>query len=204
MSEGTSMRIILDAHVHTNSSPDSSLTPGQLLERMKAMGINAVAITDHDTIDGYRRVMDTKGFFGYLVIPGIEITTDLGDIIVLGVPDQVVSRDAFEVVDWARSSRGIVVAPHPFDSRRTSLGEKSALLGVDLIEGVNGKCGRDENQQAKEFAKAIGVPVLGGSDAHNKEQVGAVVNLIECEKDIDALLTALRKGAKAIIRPGRI
>ncbi|XRH75092.1 MAG: PHP domain-containing protein [Candidatus Methanosuratincola verstraetei] len=196
------MRILLDAHVHTNSSPDSTLTPGQLLERLKTKGINAVAITDHDTMDGYRRVMDTKGFADIIVVPGIEITTDLGDIIVLGVTEAIVSRDAFEVVDRARASGGIIVAPHPFDWKRASLGEKSAMLGVDLIEGVNGKCSRDENQQAKEFAKAIGAPVVGGSDAHDKGQVGAVVNVIECEKDLDSLLAALRRGAKSIIRLG--
>ncbi|MDH7555653.1 MAG: PHP domain-containing protein [Candidatus Methanosuratincola sp.] len=200
--EGTLIRILLDAHVHTNSSPDSSLTPGQLLEKLKTKGINAVAITDHDTLDGYRRVMDTKGFGDILVVPGIEVTTDLGDIIVLGITEPIVSRDAFEVADRARGAGGIIVAPHPFDWKRASLGEKSAMLGVDLIEGVNGKCSREENQQAKEFAKAIGAPVVGGSDAHEKAQVGTVVNVIECEKDLDSLLAALRKGAKAIIRLG--
>ncbi len=194
------MRILLDAHVHTNSSPDSSLTPGQLLERLNTKGINAVAITDHDTLQGYRRVLDTKGFGEFLVVPGIEVTTDLGDIILLGITDPIISKDAFEVVDRAKAAGGIVVAPHPFDWRRASLGEKSATLGVDLIEGVNGKCSKEDNQQAKEFAKAIGVPVVGGSDAHEKAQVGAVVNVIECEKDLDSLLAALRKGAKAIIR----
>ncbi|MBC7126957.1 MAG: PHP domain-containing protein [Candidatus Methanosuratincola petrocarbonis] len=196
------MRILLDAHVHTNSSPDSSLTPGQLLERLKTKGINAVAVTDHDTLDGYRRVLDTKGFGEILVLPGIEVTTDLGDIILLGITEAIVSRDAFEVVDMARAAGGIIVAPHPFDWKRASLGEKSAMLGVDLIEGVNGKCSKDENQQAKEFAKAIGVPIVGGSDAHDKAQVGAVVNVLECEKDLDSLLAALRKGAKSIIRLG--
>lgn len=196
------MRILFDAHIHTNSSPDSSLTPGQLLERMKIRGINGVAITDHDTTGGYRRVLDTKGFSEYLVIPGIEVTTDMGDLIVLGVEDFLPSRDAFQVVDMARKAGGILVAPHPFDWRRASLGEKCALLGVDLIEGVNGKCGRSENQQAKDFAKAIGVPIIGGSDAHEKAQVGSVVNVIECEKDVDSALSALKKGARSIVRMG--
>ncbi|MEM4658032.1 MAG: PHP domain-containing protein, partial [Candidatus Methanosuratincola sp.] len=153
--------------------------------------------------DGYRRVLDTKGFGEILVIPGIEVTTDLGDVIVIGVREAIVSRDAFEVVDRARAAGGIIVAPHPFDWKRASLGEKSAMLGVDLIEGVNGKCSREENQQAKEFAKAIGAPVVGGSDAHDKAQVGAVVNVIECEKDLESLLAALRKGANAIIKLGK-
>lgn len=172
------------------------------MERLKTKGINAVAVTDHDTLDGYRRVLDTKGFGENLVLPGIEVTTDLGDIILLGITEAIVSRDAFEVVDMARAAGGIIVAPHPFDWKRASLGEKSAMLGVDLIEGVNGKCSKDENQQAKEFAKAIGVPIVGGSDAHDKAQVGAVVNVLECEKDLDSLLAALRKGAKSIIRLG--
>ncbi|MDI9644396.1 MAG: PHP domain-containing protein [Candidatus Verstraetearchaeota archaeon] len=196
------MRILLDAHVHTNSSPDSSITPKQLLERMKLRGMNAVAITDHDTLEGYRRVMDTRGFSEYIVIPGIEVSTTIGDLIVLGIQEAFNTTDAFEVAQMARELGGVLVAPHPFDWRRASLGERSALLGVDLIECANGKCGNKENQQAKEFAKAVGIPVIGGSDAHEKQQIGSVLNVIDCDWEIDSLLAALRRGAKTILRLG--
>ena len=196
------MVIMLDAHVHTNSSPDSSLTIKQLLEEMQTKGLNAVAVTDHDTMEGFRRVKHSSAFRDILVIPGVEISTDQGDLIVLGLEDPPLgSRDAGQVIEAAHAAGGLVVVPHPFDARRPSLGERCGMLKVDAIEIVNGKCHREENKQAKGIAKVLGLPGIGGSDAHRKEEVGMVVNVLSCRSDIGAVLDALRKG-EGTVRAG--
>lgn len=189
------MVIMLDAHVHTNSSPDSSLTIKQLLEEMRAKGLNAVAVTDHDTMEGFRRVRHSSAFKDLLVIPGVEISTDQGDLIILGLEDPPLGlRDAGQVIEAAHAVGGLVVAPHPFDTRRPSLGERCGMLKVDAIEIANGKCHREENSQAKGIAKVLGLPGIGGSDAHRKEDVGAVINILNCRSDVGSVLDALRKG----------
>jgi predicted metal-dependent phosphoesterase TrpH len=194
------MKIFLDAHIHTNISPDSSITTSQLLQGATATGLNAIAIVDHDTVEGYRRIKHSALFSDFLIIPGVEITTDLGEVIILGLENVLISKDPYEVVDSARQSGGLIIAPHPFDGRRGSLREKCSLLNVDLIETVNGKSSNDANRQAKEFAKALNVPGIGGSDAHERSQIGIVANMIECEKKIDSVLKELRKGPKILVR----
>jgi predicted metal-dependent phosphoesterase TrpH len=194
------MRIVIDPHIHTNSSPDSSITPNQLLDGMLATGINAIAVTDHDTMEGYKRLKHNYAFREFLIIPGIEVTTDMGDIIVLGLEDPPISKDANLLIDRAHEAGGLIVAPHPFDGSRVSLGGRCGTLRVDLIEIANGKCLGDSNRQAKEFSSLLGLPGIGGSDAHEKGQIGSVFNLLECERSLDSVLEGLRRGAKIIAK----
>jgi hypothetical protein len=194
------MRIVIDPHIHTNSSPDSSITSNQLLDRMLASGINAIAVTDHDTMEGYRRLKHSYAFREFLMIPGIEVTTDLGDIIVLGLEDPPIMKNAELLIDLAHEAGGLVVAPHPFDGSRVSLGERCGMLKVDLIETANGKCRSDSNRQAKEFSTLLGLPSIGGSDAHEMSRIGTVINVLECEKNLESVLEGLRKGAKIIVK----
>jgi hypothetical protein len=194
------MRIVLDPHIHTNISSDSTLTLNQLRDGMLEAGINAVAITDHDTMEGYFRLKHNSAFKEFIVLPGVEVSTDLGDIIVLGLEEPPIKRDANLVIDLAHSQGGIVVAPHPFNGARSSLGEKCGMLKIDLIETMNGKCKSECNRQAKEFASFLHLPGVGGSDAHERRQVGSVVNILESEKSNEAVLAALQKGGKIIVK----
>jgi predicted metal-dependent phosphoesterase TrpH len=194
------MRMVIDPHIHTNSSPDSSITPNQLLDGMLASGINVIAVTDHDTMEGYRRLKNNHAFGRFLIIPGIEVTTELGDIILLGLEEPPISKDASLLIELTHNSGGLVVAPHPFDSSRVSLGERCGMLKVDLIETFNGKCKGDSNRQAKSFSAVLGLPGIGGSDAHEREQIGTVFNILECERSLDAVLEGLKKGANIVVR----
>ena len=194
------MRIVLDPHVHTNSSPDSTITLNQLREGMLAAGMNAIAVTDHDTMEGYRRLMSNTAFRDFIIIPGVEVSTSLGDLIVLGLENPPINRDPEVVIEQTRRQGGITVAPHPFNGARSSLGEKCGMLKIDVIETVNGKCKSDCNRQAKEFAAFLGLPGIGGSDAHERRQIGAVVNILECERDVKSVLEALKKEVKIVVR----
>lgn len=194
------MRLIIDLHVHTNSSHDSTITPIQLLEQMRFAGINAVAITDHDTMEGYKRIRNSSAFKDMIILPGVEVSTELGDLIILGLENPTIMADPFKVVEAARDEGGFILAPHPFDERRVSVGEKVSILNVDAIETVNAKCSNDANRQAREFARALRLPAVGGSDAHEKSQVGSVVNVLECERDVGSIMEGLRRGAKIVAR----
>lgn len=196
----TWMRVVLDPHIHTNSSPDSSITPNQLLGGLLEAGINAIAITDHDTMEGYRRIKHNSAFKEFLVIPGIEVTTEAGDIIILGLEDPPMFRNATMLVESAHRAGGVVLAPHPFDSLRSSIGSLCAKLGVDFIEVVNGRCNTDVNREAKDFANALGLPAVGGSDAHEKSEIGSVVNILDCERSIEGVLEGLKRGGKIVVR----
>ncbi len=65
------MNKLIDMHTHTNYS-DGEYSPKELIEKAKAAGINTLAITDHDTLEGLKNI--PKNIKGIKVIPGIELT----------------------------------------------------------------------------------------------------------------------------------
>ena len=67
----------IDLHAHTTAS-DGSLTPTQLVEAAITIGLEAVAITDHDTADGVAEAVTAGENLGIRVIPGIEISAQIG------------------------------------------------------------------------------------------------------------------------------
>ncbi|MEM2178546.1 MAG: PHP domain-containing protein [Candidatus Methanomethylicaceae archaeon] len=198
------MRIILDPHIHTNSSPDSTITINQLLSGILAAGINAIAITDHENMEGYKRLKNSPSFKNILLIPGIEVTTKIGDLIILGLENPIISQDPLILIEKVKQEGGIVIAPHPFDENRKSIGNLCAKIGVDLIEVYNGRSSPKANKEAREFANALNIKMIGGSDAHRKEELGSVINILECEKTIEDVLNEIRKGCKIVVRKTKI
>ena len=109
--------IRIDLHVHTVYSGDSNISPKMLIEQLNLNPVvKAVAITDHDTIEGYRRVKKfARAYEGLLVIPGIEVNTFEGHINVLGVEEMPkYPLSALELVDFAREMQAVIIIPHPY------------------------------------------------------------------------------------------
>jgi len=73
-----------DFHVHTNASIDEDYPPTLVAEIAKAEGLDFIAITDHNTIEGHKELKDDLDF---LVIPGLEVTLDKGHFNVFGMQD---------------------------------------------------------------------------------------------------------------------
>ncbi len=68
----------VDLHVHTSLS-DGTLSPEEVIREAKGKGLSALAITDHDTLDGIDEAERAGELFGIMVIPGVEISVDLGE-----------------------------------------------------------------------------------------------------------------------------
>lgn len=64
---------LIDLHVHSNAS-DGSLTPSQVADEAIAMGLKAIALTDHDTVDGIREILEYTKDKDLEVVPGIELS----------------------------------------------------------------------------------------------------------------------------------
>ena len=64
----------IDLHVHTTAS-DGSFSPSEVVHLASALGLSAIAITDHDTVAGYPEAAEAASASGIEVIPGIEIST---------------------------------------------------------------------------------------------------------------------------------
>ncbi|HAN68367.1 MAG TPA: phosphatase, partial [Halieaceae bacterium] len=67
--------MLIDFHTHTTAS-DGALSPVALLERARDRGIRLLAITDHDTVAGYRAVAaEYNATAGEMrVVPGVELS----------------------------------------------------------------------------------------------------------------------------------
>ena len=63
----------IDLHSHTTAS-DGALSPMDLLLRAKQQGVDMMAITDHDTVAGYRSVRDQWQDTSMQLIAGVELS----------------------------------------------------------------------------------------------------------------------------------
>ena len=67
----------VDLHVHTTVS-DGTFSPGDIVRMAAKENLKAIAITDHDSVDGNQEAIDAGRQFGVEIIPGIEISAEFG------------------------------------------------------------------------------------------------------------------------------
>jgi predicted metal-dependent phosphoesterase TrpH len=184
-----------DFHIHTVYSPDSLIQPKTLVDMLVAHDfIKVAAVTDHDSIRGCCITKELASAYpDILIIPGVEISTEKGDIVVLGTDELPPKPWTPEVVtDFARSVDGISIAAHPF--RAYGMGENSKDYKVDAIEVLNGGSSQDANSRAKDLARSLRLPGTAGSDAHQVSKLFSVFSQVESTLDEDAILKAVKKG----------
>ncbi|AKJ39835.1 PHP domain-containing protein [Methanosarcina barkeri] len=172
-----------DLHVHSLYSKDSLLKPDEIIKISESKGIDAIAITDHNTIFGGLKaksiVQDSV-----MVIVGSEIKTDFGDLIGLFLNEEIKSRVFLDVVDEIKEQDGIVVLPHPY--RRKRFPTIEMLKNVNVIEGINGRTSDELNSKAQSLAKKLNIPSVAGSDSHFSFELGNLINCIRvsyCEEE---------------------
>jgi len=200
---------LFDLHVHTYCSRhpvwgnDAVSSPREVVEEAARRGLDGVAITDHNTTKGGLLGFKVAESNGVMVIPGVEISSVRGDIVVLGIMEELEFRpkemDVGEVMELARDAGGIVVLPHPY--RRSKPPTFVREFRVDAIEGFNARTSRRLNEKAKKLAEAEGIPVVAGSDAHTLDEIGnGITGITADDGSLEDVLEAISKGNVAIIR----
>jgi len=184
-----------DLHIHTIFSPDASIHPKTIVEQLFAHPhIKAAAITDHNTVRGYHKVSElAKAYPDILIIPGVEISSFGGDLILLGIAEIPPQPWTVEnVIDFAHERGGLVVAAHPY--RVYGLGDSAKNYEIDAVEVLNSGCSRQLNMLAEGLARAMALPGVAGSDAHRAEELWAVYTEIQASTDLDEILRAIKRG----------
>jgi hypothetical protein len=164
-----------DLHIHTCYSFDSSMSLERVIERCVEVGIDCLAITDHNTIAGALKMREIAPF---TVIVGEEILTAEGEIIGLFLTEEIPSGlPPQEVVTRIKAQGGLVCIPHPFDPLRPSAMRDHAvealLTQIDIIEVFNSRTALSaSSKKAHRFAQTHGLPASAGSDAHTLGEIG--------------------------------
>lgn len=188
------MMIKADLHVHTTYSSDSLITPKDLVYYSKKMGLNAVAVTDHNVLEGAFKIAKETDF---LIIPGMEVSSSEGHIVALNVSELITrGLSAAKTVERIHDAGGVAIACHPFVLFKGCL--KGNICGsFDAIEVINARAFpfRRSVKKAIQVAERLHLSQVAGTDAHFGPQIGYSYTLIEAsEPSVDAIMEAIVQG----------
>src|SRR5215218_1900321 len=105
---------LADLHIHTIYSYDGTAPVSAVLTRARQIGLDVIAITDHDEIAGSLQALELASTFGVEVIPGMEVTTAEGDLLALNITKKIERNlTLIETVLKVSDLGGFCIAPHP-------------------------------------------------------------------------------------------
>jgi predicted metal-dependent phosphoesterase TrpH len=163
-----------DMHIHSAYSCDGLLSIEHLLEYAKRMNISAVAITDHNTIEGAQKAQRKDPHNNPLIIVGEEISTDCGDLTGIFLQEPIRSRIFAEVIDEIHEQNGISIFPHPM--RRKKFPENEVMKKLDFFEVINSRTSELKNDGAAALSTEFHIPAIAGSDSHFGWEIGSAWN----------------------------
>ena len=190
----------VELHAHSAASYDGRDSVERLLARASEVGLDALAVTDHDEITASLRAVERAADYDLVAIPGMEISSAAGHVLGLNITEAVDPGLSFaETLDRIHEQGGIAVVPHPYQEMRSGVMDKigpDELATADAIEVYNSRLVTGySNRQADRFATRRGLPKTAGSDAHVAEMVGRAVTLVDAEEcTADSLCEAIRDG----------
>jgi hypothetical protein len=204
--------LLIDLHTHTYpKSDDSVMGVDELVDSAKVMGLDGICLTEHDAFWSMQEVTALSRRHGFLVLPGCEINTDTGHVLVFGLNRYVFGfhKPAFLRAAVARQG-AVVVAPHPYRRRfleepgrqpeaRAQMLERAGSDGLfqicAAIETVNGRATPMENGFSQDLGELLGIKTAGGSDAHRVAQLGTATTRFQRPiAGLDDLIRELRAG----------
>jgi len=205
---------LADLHIHTTYSSDGTASVPTVLERAKQIGLDIVAITDHDEIRGALKALELAPNYGLEVIPGIEVTTVDGDLLALNVTQKIqrgLSRT--NTLREVGELGGYCVAPHlmalgigmrslswhAFSNAIQKRELREILIGIETYNATT--LDREGNHYADVLADRCRIAKTGSSDAHFPDAIGLGMTEFPGSTSAD-LLKALRE-ATTVVHKGK-
>lgn len=186
-----------DLHIHTFYSLDSNASPKEIVNTAVKKGIDCIAITDHNEIQGALEAIEYAKGKSILIIPGIEIKSKEGDILGLNVKKKIPDKlSAEETIKKIKEAGGMVIIPHPFSLFCKFKGNLRKLIReIDAIEVLNASVFGRGNRIALDFAQKNNLAFSVGSDSHSLNFIGKVWLEIEGKTLLlNEILKKIKKG----------
>ena len=173
--------MLVDMHIHESTcSSDSKMTLKEIVATAKERGLDAVCITDHDSMGLKEFAEAYSEEIGFPIFVGVEYFSLWGDITAFGIDSFPDTRiPAQEFVDQVNAAGGFCVACHPF--RNNNRGFEEHLWDIEGLHGVevlNGSTDMEANRKALEICRARGMQTVGASDAHWTSQLGKYATMV--------------------------
>ena len=200
--------MIIDLHTHSfPRSDDSFVSPDELIEKAKSIGLDAICFTEHDYFWDADSLRDLRFRHDFLVLSGSEINTDSGHVLVYGLTEYRFGMHKVHVLDeLTRKAGGALIAAHPY--RRRFLPEHAhkpdyyqsmiddacidpIFKVCDAVEGLNGRATEGETKFSLDLSDQLGMRTVGGSDAHRLHTLGTVAT--EFHRRVDSVETLVQE-----------
>jgi predicted metal-dependent phosphoesterase TrpH len=193
-------RLKVDFHTHTAEDPEDNIayTAHGLIDRAADLGYDALAVTNHNALTYSDELAGHAAERHLVLIPGIELTLSRKHVQVLSpAPRAFDAAQSLADLPRLRTPDDLVIAPHPYYLVGKSLQDSldSIAAFVDAVE-FSGYFSRLVNMNTKAVAAArrLAKPLVGSTDCHNLWQFGLTWTLVEAEKNVPAILAAVKAG----------
>ncbi len=184
----------IDLHIHTRPrSPCSAIDPAALVEAARRAGLDGICLTEHQNRWAPEEVEELALKGGIRIFQGNEVTTNQGDILVLGYDRDI--KGVVAIQDLRKDVEavgGVMIAAHPFrgfllfgiSQLQLSVEQackRTVFQYVDGLEISNCKVTDPENEMARQVGERLGLVGVAGSDAHRPDEVGKCVMVFQRE-----------------------
>jgi len=186
----------IDLHVHTYYSKDATTTLKEVVYYAKKHGLDGVAITDHETLQGALKLAKKRQL---IIIPGLEVETLRGHILALNITTLIPAKLSItETVQKIHDAGGVAVIAHPGVVLKTGLGLKvTSNSNIDAVEVINSEAFPFflSTYLGCRLANRLNLSETAGSDAHHASEIGTAYTLVNADSNSDDVAEAIRKGA---------
>ena len=202
--------MIIDLHTHTGEhSSCSHQTAEELILRAVEISLDGIVLTDHDylwTRVELDKVLKRIGDISLVVLRGREVTCSDGHLLVYGVENTIrEGKSCLTTANQVRSQGGATILAHPFRwegfIRDTDAEVVRVFREFDAVEGWTTNHSDPELNRVRRFRGFSGVCLVGASDAHSADRVGAyATRLMESVRTEKELVEVLRLGRVTPVR----
>ena len=186
----------MDLHVHSCYSHDGLSSIQEIIEYSKKRGLDGVAVTDHNSLEGALQLSRTNEL---LVLPGMEVNTLGGHILALNVTKPIPSKlNPSETIHRIHEDGGIAVAAHPYAFGKTGRRQQlTKISSFDAVEVINSSAFPFflSTDLSRKWASRLSLPQTAGSDSHIPQTIGMAYTVIDADPEVDEIVEAIKKGA---------